>query len=190
MTENSTNGQSPFTFRDQAVYTAKITDQALTENSKFFPQIALQVQLKGMLKRPNDPSSGEVPIPPGTPDVKTIFLTYGDNDTSKQMFFADLISLGARSPDLAVYDPAHPKFTTEGKLVGKDILVRLSIRADNDPAKPDKHWWNVHRTQQALQLKAVSPQALEAYKSSEGPKAFREAMAKARQNPTPAQQGY
>lgn len=193
MTETpATNGTTKsygFVYRDQYVYTAKVTDQKVSQSKQGHPQIVIQIQVNGMLKNPDRPDMGMIPIPDGTPAFKTIYLTWGDSETSRDQFARDLVTLGVKSSanPLENLDPYNEKHES---LVGRDILARYS--ADKQaPENPNKGFWNVHRTRAGLTTKPLEAATAQAFKD-QGYKEFRDIFSRAKasaQNPV-SEQGY
>lgn len=186
--EASQNGQqvksqAEFVYRDQSVYTAEVTDQALSQSAAGHLQVVLQVRIHGMLIKPDNPNAGSIPIPPGVPDTKTIFLTWGDADYSREQFVLDLLTLGVKNTDPLMLDPAHPKYEN---LTGKHCLVKWTSRPE-EPGKKSKNFWNIYRTNEGLKVESLTDQVKDTFKTH-GHKTFRElfAAAKAKQA---AQQG-
>ncbi len=173
--------QTPeFSYRDQSVYSASITDQGVSQSKNGHLQVVLRIRIQGQLKKPDSPNAGMIVPPEGTPTLKTVYLTYGPSEVSRDQFVRELASTGFKGQNPFVdLDPARKGFED---LRGRNILARYDANK-SDPSKDG--FWHIHRIWETLKVNPIDPQALKSFRENDAD-SFKEAMNKARasnQNP-------
>ncbi len=186
-TEPTTNGQTQtpeFSYRDQSVYSASITDQATGLSKNGDLQVVLRIRILGQLKKPDSPNAGMIPAPEGTPTLQTVYLTYGPSDIARDQCVREIAATGFKGTNPFVeLDPSRKGFED---LRGRSILARYDANK-SDPSK--KGFWHVHRIWESLNVKPIDADSHKAFREN-GLEDFKAAMAKARasnQNPVSTQ---
>lgn len=123
----------------QAVYAAKVVDQAANRREGKDPQVRVTARLTAKLKNPWKPAAGTDPLPSDLQKEQTVFLTF--SSTRAKSSFRDLLALGFDGIDIDRLDPGHPQCFN---LIGKDVLLRCTYSPDNRNPGAEREWWNVY----------------------------------------------